>query len=121
LRDILQNGATLSHGFVGPQNQRHRAEHKHDGAPRGSFRKDVGCAPGPKSSLTAGTPERTGQVCRLAALQQDNDDQHQAIQDEKPREQPAGEPEAEDDDAKPDEQGHGPLQCHFCIHFKNLY
>jgi len=116
----LQDRAALSYGLVAPKHHRHGAEHEHDGAPGGGFRKDVGRATRAKGSLAACATECTREVRRLAALEQDDDDQHETVQDEKTREQPAGKPETQSNDAESDQQGHGPLHCRFCIHFKIL-
>src|SRR5260370_20031263 len=103
LRNSFEDRAALADGFIGAQDHGHGAEHEHDGAPRGGFGEDVGCAARTEGRLAAGTAEGSGEVGGFAALEQHDDDQHETIQNEKAFEQPGGEPEAERDYAKTDQ------------------
>src|SRR5882724_10775350 len=83
LRSIVDYRASLPSRTIRPQRQRHRADHEHHCAPGCRLRK-YGCsAARTECRLATGTTERSGQVSRLAALQQYHDNQHKAVHYEK--------------------------------------
>jgi len=91
LRDLLQHRAALLHALIRPQNQSKRTHHEHDGAPRGGPRQNRGRSAWTECCLAPRAAKRTGDIGGLAALQQHNDDQEQAINHEK-RGQQKGKP-----------------------------
>ena len=60
--------------------ERERRHHKYDGAPSSGARKKRRSAARPKSRLAAGAAERARKISRIAALQHDDDHQHEAHQ-----------------------------------------
>jgi hypothetical protein len=106
----------LTHSPIRPQYHGHGAQHEHDGAPGGGFRKNVGRAARTESRLAASATESSGEIGSFAALEQHDDDQHQAIQNKKACQQPTGEPETKYYDSDADEQRDCPLHCSFRFH-----
>lgn len=88
LRKSLQNRSALFHAAVHANNHRQRANHEHHRAPRGRLRKHRSGAARAKRRLAACAAERAGQISRFAALQQYDDNQHQAVQHKKGGQQP---------------------------------
>src|SRR5256886_937579 len=108
--------AARADSLVGTQHHGEGAHHEHDGAPGSGLGKNVGGTARAESGLAARATEGTGEVGGFAALEQHDDDQNEAIQNEKTSEQPPGEPEADDNYAKADEESECPLHCSFCFH-----
>src|SRR6266478_3379787 len=83
LGSIVNYGASLPSRTIRPQRQSHREDHEHHCAPGCRLGK-YGCsAARTECRLATRTTERSGQVSRLAALQQYHYDQHQAVHYEK--------------------------------------
>jgi hypothetical protein len=99
----------LDYAAIGAEDEGHGAEHEHYGAPGGGLGQYVGGAARAEGGLAACTAEGACQVSGFAALQQDHDDQHHAINYEESAQQPSGIFEAKDDDAQSYEQRYGPF------------
>ena len=76
--------------------QSQRSHHEDDGAPSSGLRKDRSRAARTEGGLAAGAAESTGEVGGFTALEQHDDDQHEAVHHEKRGEQPTGPFEADD-------------------------
>jgi hypothetical protein len=75
----------LPDGLIRPQHHGKGAEHEHDSAPRGGFGENVGSAARTESGLAASTAERASKIRGLAALEQNDHNQHKTISNEKCR------------------------------------
>src|SRR5580692_173642 len=85
----MQHGTALFDTSISANHQGQSANHKHHGTPRSGLRKNRGGSARTKSSLAAGSAEGASEVSRFAALQKDNDNQHEAIHHEECGEQRA--------------------------------
>jgi hypothetical protein len=110
----------LYYGAVGAKNQGHGAQHEHYRAPGGGPGQNVGGTTRAEGGLAACAAESTGEVRGFAALQQDHNDEHHAVNYEKSAEEPSGIFEAEDDDSQSYEKRDRPFHptrhsSHFVI------
>jgi len=101
-RGLLQHRTVRLNALVHTHDQRKRANHEHDGAPGGGLRQNGRRAAWPERGLAPCAAKRTGEVGSFTALQQHDHHQHQAIDHEKCREQPAGPAKANDNNQKSD-------------------
>jgi hypothetical protein len=115
----LEDRTALLDGLVRTEHHGKSANHEHNGAPSGRFGENVGRATWTKSGLAACAAKGAGEVSGFAALQQHNNDENEAIQNKKRRENPRAAPrqaKAQHNDPKANEQRDGPF--HPSWHFK---
>jgi hypothetical protein len=99
----------LFDGLVRAENESHGTDHKHDGAPSGGLGKKRSGTARAEGGLATRATEGAGQVGGFAALEQDDGDEHEAVQNEKGSKQPSGKAEAENDNSEADQQSDGPF------------
>src|SRR5258708_16011161 len=99
----------MSSRTLRPQCQGHRKNHEHHRAPGSRLRQRAGCAPRTKRRLASSAAKRSGQVSRLAALEQYYDDQHQAVHHEKRVQQQRRKTKSNDNHSESQQQRDHPL------------
>src|SRR5580704_14082360 len=122
LGDLLQHRAALHGRFVRAQHERQGTNHEHDGAPRGGLRENCSGSARTESGLAACASERASEVSGLAALQENDDYQNEAVHHEENREQRACPAKPDDDDRQTNQNGNSPLHAtwHFYLPAQSL-
>jgi hypothetical protein len=96
------------------QNERHGANHEHDGAPSGGARKNRRRTAWAKRRLAPCSAKSPGKISGFAALEQNDNNQNKAVDDKKSREHPREiarirQPPSKDDNREADQQRDGPF------------